>query len=120
VRAIKRGRPDAHVTVVAAGALSEFWKGIAEVDDVIAFSPAETASAVAKKIALAGRFEAGILLPETRRGAVEMFMAGVPYRIGAPRRFLLNHWGNPPGESDPEARGAERYRRIAKAAGAAM
>jgi lauroyl/myristoyl acyltransferase len=120
VRAIKRGRPDARVTVVASGALADFWKRVEEVDEVIAILPEETARTVVKKIAHAGEFEVGILLPETRRGAVEMFLAGVPCRLGAPRRFLLNHWGNPPGLRDPEPRGAERYRRIAESAGAVV
>lgn len=120
VRAIKRGRPDAHVTVLAANALAGLWNGIAEVDEVITFSPAETSFAVAKTIARAGRFEAGILLPGSLRAAGEMFLARVPRRLGAPGRILLNTWRNPPGIRDPDATGAARYRRIAEAAGAEM
>ncbi|MFZ4779801.1 MAG: hypothetical protein ACOYM3_30960, partial [Terrimicrobiaceae bacterium] len=43
VRAIKHGRPDAHVTVVATEALAGFWKAVAEVDEVIPFSAGESA-----------------------------------------------------------------------------
>ena len=117
VRAIKRGRPDAHVTVVAAEPLAGLWNEVAEVDEVIPFSPDATPFDVAKKIARAGRFEAGILLPDSLRAAAEMFLAGVPRRLGAPARFLMNHWRNLPGTRDPDARGAERYRRIVGAAG---
>ena len=34
-RAIKRGRPDAHVTVLAKSKLVDLWKTVAEVDDII-------------------------------------------------------------------------------------
>lgn len=120
VRAIKHGRPDAHVTVVATEALAGFWKAVAEVDEVIPFPAGESPLAVAGKIARVGRFEVGILLPQARRAAVEMFLAGIPYRFGPPARFLLNTWRNPPGVPDPDAAGEARYRRIAAAAGAAI
>lgn len=118
VQAIKRGRPDLHLTMVAGGAAADFWKTVAEVDEVIVAGPGESVWAVAKKIKNAGRFDVGILLAPMRRVALEAYLGGVPYRIGAPRRFLLNNWENPPGRSDPPERGAERYRRIAEAAGA--
>jgi len=120
VQAIKRGRPDAEVTVIAPETLLEFWNAVAEVDAVISFSPQESARAVAKKIARAGRFDVGILLPDTLCAAVEMALADVPYRLGSPHRFLLNHWGNPPGMQGPPASGPERYRRIAGSAGAVV
>jgi len=120
VRAIKLGRPDARVTVVAAGPLAEMWRSVAEVDEVLVFPPDENPWVVAKTIARAGRFDVGILLPANPRPALEMLLAGVPYRLGPPGRLLLNFWRNAPGFSDPEPRGAERYRRIAGAAGAAL
>lgn len=120
VRAIKNGRPDAHVTVVAAEGMEKFWKGIPEVDEVIPFSAGEGPWAVAGKIARTEGYQVGILLPGTFRAALEMALAGVPYRFGPPARFLLNEWRNPPGIPDPDATGEERYRRIAGAAGAAV
>ncbi len=119
VRAIKRGRPDAHVTVVAVESLAELWRSVEEVDEVVAFSQDESPWDVAKMIARSGRFEVGILLPDTLRPAGEMFLAGVPYRLGPPGRFPLSFWRNAPGLADPEPAGAERYRRILAAAGAA-
>lgn len=118
VQAIKRGRPDAHVTMVAAEAPAGFWKNVAEVDAVIVAARSESVPTVAKKIKDAGHFDVGILLSGSPRAAWEAFLGGVPYRVGTPRRFLLNHWENPPGQGDPPARGAGRYRRIAEAAGA--
>jgi len=118
VRAIKNGRPDAEVTIVAPEDLLAFWKTSGAVDALIPVVPGESAGRVAKKIKQAGYFDVCILLPPTRRAAAEAFLAGVPYRLGPPRRFLLNYWENPPGEGDPPAQGEARYRRIAEAAGA--
>jgi ADP-heptose:LPS heptosyltransferase len=120
VRAVKLGRPDAQVTVVAPDALADFWKNAPGVDAVIAVAPGGAVFATAKKIRRAGRFDAAILFAASRRAALEVFFGTVPKRLGPPRRFLLNHWANQPGMGDPPPSGAERYRRITIAAGARM
>lgn len=118
VQAIKRGRPDARVTMVSPEALVGFWLGVEEVDAVISFADSESVWQVAKKISQAGPFEVGLLLPPDVRGGREMFLAGVPYRLGPPGRFPWSSWKNPPGRPEPEATGEKRYRRILSAAGA--
>jgi len=118
VLAIKRGRLDAHVTILAPEALVSFWQEIREVDNVISFTEGESPHHIAIRIRTAGNFDVGILLPEDPDAAKEMLLAGVPIRLGSPRRKGLNHWQNPAGVPDPPIRGAERYRRIANAAGA--
>jgi heptosyltransferase-2 len=92
VRAIKRGRPDAHVTILTPAKLADFWRTVAEVDAVIAIEPRETVFAVARKLR-AGNFEAAIVLPNSLRTALEPWLAGVPRRIGFAghrRAWLLN------------------------------
>ncbi len=120
VCAIKRGRPDAHVTILCPRTLLRFWQEIREVDEVLAFEDGESAPRVAARVRKAGRFEVGIVLPENPDAAREMALAGVPTRLGSPHRKGWNHWQNPPGVADPPSRGSDRYRRIAKAAGAAL
>ena len=91
VRAIKRGRPDAHVSVLTPAKLADFWKGVAEVDEVIAIETGESIFAVAKKIRR--NFDAAILFPNSLRTALEVWLAGIPRRVGTPghrRRWLLN------------------------------
>ncbi len=119
VRAIKNGRPDAQVTILCTESLAEHWRAISEVDDVISFESRASVFRVAKKIQTAGWFDVGILFPTPSRGAWEMFLAGVPYRLGPPSRMILNTWANPAGKMDPPPSGNERYLRIADAAGAA-
>ena len=91
VHAIKKGRPDLHLTILAPAKLADFWRVVPEVDEVIAIAEGEGPLSVAGK--LRGRFEAAILFPNSLRAALEVRLAGVPRRTGFPghrRRWLLN------------------------------
>ncbi len=91
VRAIKRGRIDAHVTILSPAKLADFWKRVPEVDDVLTFDAPESVFAVAGK--LRGKFDAAIIFPNSLRTALEAWLAGIPRRVGYPghyRRWLLD------------------------------
>lgn len=97
VQAIKKGRPDAHVTVLVRGKLAEFWHRVPEVDEVIAIDAKESVFSVAAKIR--GRFEVAVVLPNSPRTALEVWLAGIPRRVGVPgkwRERLLNQLILPP------------------------
>ncbi len=92
VRAIKSGRPDAHVSVLTPAKLADLWKSVVEVDEVIAIESGESVFAVAKKLR-ACAFDAAIIFPNSLRTALEGWLAGIPRRVGTPghhRRWLLN------------------------------
>jgi lipopolysaccharide heptosyltransferase II len=91
VRAIKRGRIDAHITILTPGKLADVWKGVTEVDEVITIEREESIFAVAKR--LRGTFDVAILFPNSLRVALEVWLADIPRRVGYPghhRRALLN------------------------------
>ncbi len=91
VRAIKRGRPDARVTILTPAKLADFWRSVAEVDEVLTIAATESVFAVARK--LRDRFEVAILFPNTLRTAHEVWLARIPRRVGYPghrRAWLLN------------------------------
>jgi heptosyltransferase-2 len=92
VRAIKAGRPDAHITIAAPEKIASVWKLVPEVDDIL---PVESRSlfSVLKKIRRQAPFEVAILFPNSLRTALEVLLAGIPRRVGFPghhRRWLLN------------------------------
>jgi heptosyltransferase-2 len=90
VQAIKKGRPDAHVTILCAAKLAEFWRLLPEVDEVLVFEPGDTVFKVARKVR-AGRFDVAVLFPNSLRSALEV--STVPRRVGFAghsRRRLLN------------------------------
>jgi heptosyltransferase II len=92
VRAIKAGRPDAHITVAAPEKIAPVWKLVPEVDEVIELKSRSLLSAV-RSIRHQRDFDVAILFPNSLRVALEAWLAGVPRRVGYRghhRRWLLN------------------------------
>lgn len=80
VRAIKRGRIDAHLSVLTRAKLADFWKTVPEVDEVIPIGGNASLFPVARRIA--DRFDVIVLFPNSVRSALEAFLAGIPRRVG--------------------------------------
>lgn len=92
VRAIKAGRPDLHLAVLCPAKLADLWRAVPEVDEVLPM-PRKGGLWQTAGLLKAGRFEAGIVFPNSLRTALEMWLAGVPRRAGFAghrRRWLLN------------------------------
>jgi len=92
VRAIKAGRPDAHITVAAPEKIAPVWKLVAEVDEVISL-PSRSLFQTVRLIRRQAIFDVAILFPNSLRVALEIWLAGVPRRVGYRghhRRWLLN------------------------------
>lgn len=121
VRAIKRGRIDAHVTILTPAKLADFWKRVAEVDEVLTFDPDENVFAVARK--LRGKFDVAIIFPNSLRTALEPWLAGIPRRVGYPghqRRWLLDQpfVEKKKKQPDPPKHQVHHYLALAKFVGA--
>ena len=120
VRAIKRGRPDAHVTVLTTEALAPMWKLVREVDNIVTANTRSLVSVV-RALRANSRFDAAILLPNSMRSALEAWLAGIPRRVGYrghSRAWLLNQIVREPNKPRPPEHQARRYLRIAHALGA--
>jgi heptosyltransferase-2 len=121
VRRIKRGRPDGHITILSQRKLAEFWRTVPEVDDVVTIDPGENAWRVAQKIK--NRFEVGILFPNSPRTGLEVWLAGIPRRVGYRRRWrnaFLNQFIPEPRAPASKAHHAQMYLRVAERIGADM
>jgi heptosyltransferase II len=121
VRRIKRGRPDAEVTILAKRNLVEFWDSIPEIDAVIPIEPKEGPLAVASK--LRGRFDVAILFPNSPRSGLEAWLAKVPRRVGYRRpwrNFFVNQFIPEPAPPQPVTHHSKAYLRIAERIGADM
>ncbi len=106
IRTIKRGRPDAHITILTPAKLADVYRQIPEVDDIIPFDALAGKGivktirsilhvfAVASLIKKRGHFEAAVLFPNSIRTAIEVWLARIPRRVGypghSPRARLLN------------------------------
>ncbi|MFN2622701.1 MAG: lipopolysaccharide heptosyltransferase II [Chthoniobacterales bacterium] len=119
VRAIKAGRPDAHITVVAPEKIASVWKLVPEVDEVLALESRSLFSVV-KKIRAQAAFDVAILFPSSLRAALEVWFAGIPRRVGFPghnRRWLLNQIVAEEERRGPIQHQVYRYLRLARELG---
>ncbi len=125
VAAIKQGRPDLHLTVLVRSKLADFWRRVPEVDEVIAIDAGESPWKVARKLKDGG-FDAAIILPNSVRTALEVWMARIPMRVGYPakwRRWLLDITIRPPKgrmRHRPAAHQVHHYLEIARRIGAGV
>jgi ADP-heptose:LPS heptosyltransferase len=71
-----------YLAVLTRSKLADFWKSLPEVDEVVAIEP--PSMAFAKKIR--ARFDVAILMPNSLRTGLEVWLAGVSRRVGYHRR----------------------------------
>ena len=92
VRAIKSGRPDARIVIVSPEKIAPVWTLVPEVDEVLPLKNGSLWSAV-KLIRSQPAFDVAILFPNSLRTALEVWLAGIPRRVGYPghqRQWFLN------------------------------
>jgi heptosyltransferase II len=123
VRAIKRGRLDAQVTIAAPTKLAQTWKLVPEVDAIISL-PSSRLHSVLSVMRLLRReapFDAAILFPNSLRVALESWLSGIPRRVGYRghwRRWLLNQTVREPRKLGPPEHHSLRFLRLAHECGA--
>ncbi len=120
VRAFKTSRPDVRLSVLSPAKLAGLWQRVPEVDEVLTFEKSDSVLAVANK--LRGRFDVAVLLTNSLRTALEVWLAGIPRRVGYAghhRSALLNQIITPPKKKPPHPpHHSDRYWRIAERCGA--
>ncbi|HEY3662491.1 MAG TPA: lipopolysaccharide heptosyltransferase II [Chthoniobacterales bacterium] len=119
VRAIKRGRPDAHLTILAPEKIAAVWRLVPEVDEVISLGKKSLWQA-SRLIRERAAFDVGIVFPNSFRVALELWLAGVPRRVGYAghrRRWLLNQIVRRAERKGPPQHQTEDYLDIARSLG---
>jgi heptosyltransferase-2 len=76
--------PAAHTAILTPEKLADLWKNHPAIDEIISFAQDENIFSVAKKIR-AEKFDLALVLPNSPRTAIEVFLAGIPQRIGYAR-----------------------------------
>ncbi|MBM3857178.1 MAG: lipopolysaccharide heptosyltransferase II [Verrucomicrobia bacterium] len=88
IRTLKAGRPDLHLTVLTPAKIADLWNAIPEVDEIIIIPPKTLPWEVAKILKnhstsrFQSAFDAALLLPNSLRSALEVWLAKIPRRIG--------------------------------------
>ena len=94
VRAIRRGRPDARVTILTHEKLAGFWRAVPEVDAVLTIprnAGIFRTARIIKRSAIS--YDAAVLLPNSLRSALESWLARIPRILGYQghsRKWLLD------------------------------
>lgn len=118
VRAMKNGRPDAHVTILAPEKIASMWKLISEVDEVLSL-PNKSLVAAARLVKKQPPFDVAILFPNSLRSALEVL--SVPRKVGYrghTRSCLLNQVVRERRRPGPPEHHALRFLRVADDCGA--
>jgi len=120
VRAIKNGRPDAHITIAAPAKIAAMWRLVPEVDVIFPLTGNSLLAAVCS-LRWRSSFDAAILFPNSLRVALESWLSGIPRRIGYrghSRSWLLNQIIPEAPRRGPLEHQSARYLRIAQECGA--
>ncbi|HSP45920.1 MAG TPA: lipopolysaccharide heptosyltransferase II, partial [Chthoniobacterales bacterium] len=120
VRAIKAGRPDAHITIAAPEKIASLWKLVSDIDELLTLKSGSLFSVV-QTIRRQHPFDVAILFPNSLRTALEVWFAGIPRRVGFPghyRRWFLNQIVTPEPPRGPIQHQVYRYLRMARDLGA--
>lgn len=121
IRAIKAGRPDLHLTVLSPGKLAPLWREIPEVDEVLEIPTRASPWGVARILKASRAFEAAILLPNSWRSALEVWLAGIPRRVGRPvhrAMMLLNQTMTAPRKIHPTVHQGDELLAMVRSLGA--
>ena len=76
--------PGAHIALLCVDKICPLFEHHPAVDETIPFAKGEDVFAIAKKLR-AGKFDLALVLPNSPRSALEVFLAGIPQRIGYAR-----------------------------------
>ncbi len=126
IRSLKAGRPDLHLTILTPAKLADLWNMVSEVDEVISIpskaSPWHVAKILKQQSSSQPAFDAALLLPNSVRSALEVWLAKIPRRIGRVgkkgkgRSWLINQPF--PNEIEKIAHERDQYLAVARWLGA--
>ena len=90
---LREALPDSHITLLTHQKLSGLWQNHPSLDAIITFSAGESLWSVACRLRV-GSFETALVLPNSPRSALEVWLARIPRRIGFAhswRNWFLTH-----------------------------
>jgi heptosyltransferase II len=90
---LREAFPAAHITLLTAEKLQDLWRSHPAVDDLLTFKPDASVVSVGWRLR-ERQFTHALVLPNSPRSALEVCLAGVPFRMGYARPWrnrLLTH-----------------------------
>jgi ADP-heptose:LPS heptosyltransferase len=113
--------PQAHITLLGPEKLRELWQLHPAVNDVIGFAEDSSLLEVSRKLR-AGKFDLALVMPNSPRSALEVWLAGIPQRVGYARPWrnwlLTQAVATRPGHVRMRKRTPEEVRKLIQNVGA--
>jgi len=81
---LREARPSARLTLLSPEKLASLWEDQPFLDHVLTFSKSDRLWNVSRKLR-AAKFSASVAFPNSLRSALELWLAGIPQRIGLAR-----------------------------------
>lgn len=114
---LREALPKARLTLLTHEKLASLWQNHPSLDDLLAFSACESPWSVARRLR-AGAFQSALLLPNSPRAALEVWLARIPQRTGYARpwrNWLLTRPLAPrPGQVRIPKRSASEVKRLVR------
>jgi heptosyltransferase-2 len=114
---LREALPEAHITLLTHEKLSDLWQGHPSLDAIIPFPSGESPWTVAGRLRAEG-FHTALVLPNSPRSALEVWLARIPQRVGHARRWrnwLLTQAVVPrPGQGRMPKRSANEVKRLVR------
>src|SRR5712672_1981807 len=81
---LREAHPNSHITLLTHQKLAEMWQGHPSLNSVLTFAASETVSSIGRRLR-EQNFNTALVLPNSPRSALEMWLARIPRRIGYAR-----------------------------------
>ena len=81
---LREARPDAHITLLAPAKLADIWQNHPAINALQTFTNEDGPVSIGRRLR-AENFDVGLVLPNSPRSALELWLARIPERIGYAR-----------------------------------
>ena len=81
---LREALPDVHLTLLTHEKLASLWERHQSLDAILTFAPGESPWSVARRLRVES-FQTAVVLPNSPRSALEVWLARIPQRIGYTR-----------------------------------
>src|SRR6267142_26665 len=81
---LREAHPNSHITLLTHQKLADLWQGHPSLNSVLTFAASETVWSIARRLR-EQNFNTALVLPNSPRSALEVWLAKIPQRIGYAR-----------------------------------
>ena len=86
LQCLREAKPAAHITLLTHQKLAGLWQDHPAINEIQTFATGQGAWRVGQQLR-AGKFDLALALPNSHRSAIELWLAGIPERVGYARPF---------------------------------